>query len=332
MSATFFAYGAGAQYYYRCFLPAHVHDYGYICRVPNKEKDGADVRSVKEPFDGDVIIYQMPMREWQVEEIQMHKDRGAKIIVDVDDWLAAIPESHHFYEDITHNVMGPHREALQLADTFTASTMFIANKLIEEYDKPVHIFENGIDPKRLTLPKTKQKNFIIGWAGGVGHEEAAKKVFPDVIRFLEDHKDAIFYIVGEVPPIGIDFSTVKGRVAITQWTTLLEYPNAINRFTIALAPSLDNDFYRAKSDLRLLESWGASLPVLCQGPTYEPFVEDGKTALIATDWYEGIKQLYEDPGLRQRLSACGRRYLMNNRTYLHVAPQIKNAVEACILS
>jgi hypothetical protein len=84
-------------------------------------------------------------------------------------------------------------------------------------------------------------------------------------------------------------------------------------FDIGLAPMLDDEFHRAKTNSKFREYGACSIAgIYSNVPLYADWVEDGKTGLLVGNtpqaWYAALVRLIQDAGLRRRLggAACAR--------------------------
>jgi hypothetical protein len=94
------------------------------------------------------------------------------------------------------------------------------------------------------------------------------------------------------------------------------YDRYLRRFSaagyhIGLAPMLDDDFHRAKTNNKFRE-YGASgiAGVYSNVPLYSAWVEDGQTGLLVDNqpdaWYAALSRLIDDAALRRQISSQAR--------------------------
>lgn len=99
----------------------------------------------------------------------------------------------------------------------------------------------------------------------------------DVIRKTVDKFQWIF--IGCFPPDMADLVRA-GKIEFHPWSRFFEYPEAIYNLNpnILIAPLADNNFNKAKSDLKFVEGCCYGLPVICQDLcTYENAIYKFKT-------------------------------------------------------
>lgn len=336
MSTTFCTFGNAGCYYYRTHLPARGLGAGYVQRDTDKQAGIVYIRRVEDPQDGDVVVYHMPYREWQLEEIRQLKGKGIKVIADVDDSLWGIVETGgHPYHEFFAERLGVHSACLDACDAVTASTEYLRRFLGSHTVRPTFVAENGIDPWRFNIRRIKDdKRFIVGWAGGMAHDDALALIAPQLAAFLAEHDDAILLTVGEEPPDDHPLWAVQpGQRQHVPWSDDMNgYVPWLSRFSVGLAPAVDNSFYRAKSPLRLYEYQASTVPSLCSPATYGDAVIDGVTGLLVPDdgWYDALSRTYSDRKLRYDLGRKGRKQMAETSTINHRLPQWREAIESVL--
>lgn len=318
MSATFVTYGDSACWHYRTFLPARATQNGFLQRDVTSDGEVVIRRAHDaENGPGDVVVYHQPFREWQGEDLDLILEAGSRVVVDVDDDLWAVAESatHPFSEQIGEHI-GFYEANLNKAHAFTTATPFLAEKLRERSDKPVFVCPNGMDPWRFNIRKHKRsREFVVGWAGAVGHEDAWAMIGPQVSRFLRETPRAVLLLVGSVVDEDVFDQRVWPQIQHAPWMTMGEYIPWLSRFNVGLAPAVNTDFYHAKSPLRLFEYQAANVPTIASETVYGDHILDGVTGWVAADdgWYEALKAAYSSPRLA-RVGDAGRNHLMQHNT------------------
>jgi glycosyltransferase involved in cell wall biosynthesis len=131
----------------------------------------------------------------------------------------------------------------------------------------------------------------------------------DTLReVLLDHRAA------ETHFVGFDFSPMLGdlrsRSRWTRWEPDVgNYYKHID-FDIAIAPSADIQFNRAKTWLRALEMGAMGIPIIASNRLpYSDYVVDGKTGFLvdtADQWRDRLDDLICDPDMRAEMGAAGK--------------------------
>lgn len=95
-----------------------------------------------------------------------------------------------------------------------------------------------------------------------------------------------------------------------RWTEKANvYANVLNEADIVLAPLVDNQFNRMKSNLKQVECWTRKLPIICSDMVpYNVHGVDGENCLLiphkpneAKHWVKALKKLILDADLRKQL-------------------------------
>lgn len=301
--------------------------------------------------ESDVIVYSTPRYPHQVEGLASLKAAGRKIILDVDDWTPSLPESHGLHGQEATEMHQCLLAALPLADALTTTTQWIADRLEETFRvlfekpaPPIHIIPSGIDLERwddVAATSFFPDRVVIGMFGAMGHGEAIDAWMPALERIGRERDDVRFLAVG------IDLTsrfsrriTGKNRCVSIEFKGMQDYPAYQKNCDIIIAPSLHTDFYRSKSDLRVMEAWAAGACVIAGHETYWDTVAaaQGGAALPygqVDEWrlVKAIRALCEDGTKRDKLARWGRQYLEANRTPERLAPlwqaAINSAMGAC---
>jgi hypothetical protein len=222
-----------------------------------------------------VVVVQQPTQDWQLTEITALQLAGAKVVVSTDDALWAIrrKQDHVNRSSFTKRVVERLEHAVRLADAVVTTTPFLQKRLqrVAGVDKPVVVIPNMMDLDRYAVDPVKPNDgkIRIGFEGSHTHRDALASMIPAVAAVMERVPIAVFRMVGEdhsgmLPPV------FAGRTEYEPFTDDLKaYPELLTPIDVGLAPSLDNDFYRAKSPLRLYEYGLAGAAVVSTGPTYK---------------------------------------------------------------
>lgn len=103
---------------------------------------------------------------------------------------------------------------------------------------------------------------------------------------------------------------IGAPILFVKWDLAKEM-EVIRSFDVGIMPLVDTPYSRGKCGLKLLQYMAAGVPVVASpvGVNKE-IVEDGVNGFLAKDdeeWYEKVKILIGDEGLRRRLGQEGRR-------------------------
>jgi glycosyltransferase involved in cell wall biosynthesis len=159
-----------------------------------------NVANADENFDGyDVVvlhsfIHQLPHEE-NVKRIKWLKDKGIKVIVDIDDFWS-VDQTHPMFHKIRVDKIPEKKvELLKLADYITTTTPIFAKTIQDRLGvKNVHVFPNAVDPDEPQfrpdpIPSDKLR---FGWLGGSSHlhdlemmsKNIGSMIYSDKLQFV----------------------------------------------------------------------------------------------------------------------------------------------------
>jgi len=255
-------------------------------------------------------------------------------VYEIDDYLHGVhPESsaHYAYNKNIHKDRFANIETyMKEAAALTVTTDYL-KKLYGDYNKHIYVLPNYLDFEDIYIDQIRKDReehrlkheangeIWIGWAGSNTH-------LPD----LKMAADAIVRIVNEYPNVrlalgGWDgfFRDKKGvihrpesnpwkdipdnkKVVIPWAKNMQDYAKMLSQFDIGIAPLEDNDFNRAKSDIKFREYSAAGTP--CIASDVEPYskaIKHGENGLLVKtkgavfiDWYKKLKRMVEDREFR----------------------------------
>ncbi len=242
---------------------------------------------------------------------QVYKDK--KFITEVDDWIFDIPPYN-----IASNPYRPGSEKeqiaydqLELSDALIVSTSFLKENLQTMLpEKPIHVIPNSIDFDIWDNVKSDGKMVPkgdsvvrVGYSGCGNHSGDLELVKPVLLALLDEFPNLEIIIAAEFDC----FKDVKHPRFIVpgRWVSIMDYPAMVKGWDldIGIAPLRDNNFNRAKSNLRWLEYSSLSLPTVASN--VRPFAEsitqgaDGILCATKQDWYANLKNLIEKPDVRK---------------------------------
>jgi len=197
------------------------------------------------------------------------------------------------------------REQIQKSNGIITSTQYLAD-IYKGVNKNTHVVPNGIDFEIWDSLKSKvkrTKKIRIGWAGGGSHNRDLLHIDKVIDVICKKYTNVEFVFMGGYPE---QFETKnKAKVKLLkEWHPINIYPQKLKdlNLDIALAPLRDNEFNRAKSNLRWLEFSALGIPTVCSN--VEPFkcVKDCKDGVLATEedeWIDAISSLIESDHMRK---------------------------------
>lgn len=244
-----------------------------------------------------------------------------KMIVDIDDYVQFTrphnPGYISFHPGSMYNELN--LKLLQIVDGVTCSTDFL-KKAYSTENKKIDVYPNSIDVKerewlKNVKPKIKKKKgeIRIGWAGSAAHFENLRQVIKPLKAIMEKYPQVTFHYTGLFGGL-FDWPELQDRIRKVKFAELRKWPEKLKSMglDIAIAPLVDNNFNRAKSNLRVLEYWSVNYPVIASPILPYKFIKDGKDGLLAmeeAEWFDALEKLILDEKLRQKLAAGGNKRL-----------------------
>jgi glycosyltransferase involved in cell wall biosynthesis len=334
----FVGIGKSAPCWYRCALPAMFIGAEWCgVRGPVSHMEfvtGLSTRAleVEEFFDYQtVVLQQVRGGEW-LGLIRRLQAAGVNVLYEIDDDVHAVRkhDSHAHKQGFSKAILRDLELAMRACDGVIVSTPFLAQRY-RSLNGNIAVCRNGLDLGRYDLtPPRGGEQVTIGWAGGVGHQEALMPWLKAVERVLEQRPHARFMSVGEPYAQFLEGRFGAERAIALPWLDIDTYPAAMSNFDIAIAPAGRSNFYKAKSDLRWLEAGALGVPAVADPDVY-PEIEHGVTGLHAEDLETVERQLLalvDDASLRRRIGESAREHVHTHRSMAVMARQWAEAIPA----
>jgi len=271
------------------------------------------------PADADVIVLQRPTSPFVQQAVPLLARRCA-VVIDMDDDLAHIHPRNPAFNAMSgrgfyrHPVTGqpvPNlhswKHAAQACRDATLVTV-TTRALAKRYGRAgaVRVIPNMVPAQYLDLPR--EDSAVVGWGGSV-----------------HSHPDDLQQVGGAVASLvrsGVAFSTVGDPEGVSRalglsdddWdavgpVTMGEWPRAIARFGVGVAPLADTVFNQAKSRLKPLEYAAVGvIPVVSGVEDYRLFAKQGGCIIAdrPRSWESAIRPLVADPARRADMSGAVR--------------------------
>ena len=269
----------------------------------------------------DMVVWMQLHNSKSLELFKSVKDYYRKpTFMDMDDDIFNIQS-----DNIASNVYYPGSpfsavaaEQMRLSDGLVVSTPHLA-EVYKKYNKTIHVIPNTIDLNlwRVHPPRSrrsfKSKDIVIGWVGGGSHIADLKMIERPLFQIFKEWPNVKFACLHGCPPewrrlpqVVCPMEERNGKL-LPEFRAVNEYPAWVtkHRFDIGIAPLVDNDFNRAKSNLRWLEYSIQGIPTVYSPVTHfaesiDPFVT-GYPAETEDQWYNALKKLIIDEAYRQSM-------------------------------
>lgn len=237
---------------------------------------------------------------------EYQQTKGKKIVVDADDYPWLNDDNPHLIEHKITQAPEVIQRTMEVADLVTTTNEYLADKL-RKFAKRVDILPNYMDMDRWDLPKLKNtsQTVRIGWAGSYTHFDDFQQLVEPLRRICQEFPQVQLVFVGdlrlkELFP-GLPVECIPG-VSFEAWPRRLHGL----RLDIGLAPLLDTEFNRCKSNIKWQEYSIAKVPGVYSYTVYHHRSFEPQFGLIAKtpdQWYQCIKNLIVSPALSEDISS-----------------------------
>jgi len=245
------------------------------------------------------------------------QEYGKKIVCDFDDFIIANKSNPNKKLHEVSQFPEISRILLKISDMVTVTTEYLA-KQYKKYNNNVVVLPNYMDLERWDQPKKKNESdtLRIGWAGSLTHLEDIKMVERPLKQILEEFYNVQLVLVGDVR-----FKEMfKGYNVEVMLGVPFEYwPDKLNnlQLDIGIAPLVDNEFNRGKSNIKWQEYSISKVPGIFSPTVYEQTSShvtfDGNIGMIAENeeqWYRCLKNYIICKNLRDDISAHAYSFLV----------------------
>lgn len=274
------------------------------------------------------------------------KDQFKKpFVTEMDDWLFDIPAYN-----IASHPYKPNSEReriawaqLKMSDAIVCSTRFIRERLCEFFpEKPIYVVPNSIDfdiwdaAKPKPLVKKEPGRVRIGYTGCGNHGVDLESIAKPIRALLDEFPEVEFVTSGAMRAdrTGDPYVIQHERsYVLNRWSAIDEWPAAAKgwQIDIGIAPLLDSNFNRAKSNLRWLEYSALGVPTVAS--KVQPFAEsirpgvDGFLCNSKQQWYETLRALVLDAKKRKEVGAAAYNRVKKDFNMDTVARTYKSVME-----
>ena len=258
----------------------------------------------------DVVVFQMVHTRPALDLFLAMRQAlpNIPVITESDDNILSTPDYNP--ASIAYSAPGSYCRDVAVAQFRASDAMIVSTPQLKEayseFCDNIQIVENCLDFRVWDNVKQRRNTELvrIGWAGGASHDEDLRIIEPVVRKTLEKHPTAHFSIVHGIPPFLRDIERVE---CVAKFARIDRYPQflASRNFDIGLAPLVDNNFNRAKSNLRWLEYAGLKVPcVASKVGHFEQTIRhevDGLLCHSEQDWLDSISFLIHDENARRKM-------------------------------
>lgn len=307
--------------YYRMIWPAETlqqigHD---VVIVRPKERHAAfqgvldnhgRMIDVRIPADADVIVLQRITHSYLIKGIELIRQKGIAVVVDMDDDLAAINPNNPAFM-IMHPAYGAKpehnwenaRRACEAASFVVVSTPALLPRYAPHGRGAV--LYNCVPQRYLDIPRVDST--VIGWGGSMhSHPDDPYVIGSGVAQLMDE---TTFQVIGPADGIRNAFRLPNEPKATGPQNILTAWPYALASLGIGVAPLSDTRFNAGKSWLKPLEYSAVGVPWVASPRAEYARLHDYGSGLLANkpkQWASQLRRLVRESALREDLSEAGR--------------------------
>ena len=251
-----------------------------------------------ERMSPDTVVVQNAISDKEIELLQIYREfkPEVQVVFMLDDLLHDLPEKSSQYRRMKaayRDARSRLRNVLGYCDRLIVSTEPLAEMCADMIDD-IEIIPNRLQKEKwLGLQSLRQQSSKprVGWAGAQQHQGDLELII-DVVKETANEVDWVFF--------GMCPDEIKPYIREEhQFVDIEHYPQKLASLNLdlAIAPLEDNDFNRAKSNLRLLEYGIMGWPVICSDifPYQTNNAPVTRVANQKAEWLAAIRQILADP-------------------------------------
>jgi glycosyltransferase involved in cell wall biosynthesis len=267
----------------------------------------------------DVVIWQPVFYQHTFDFfLEMRAKHEKPMLVETDDDYVDVPPWNEAFRsfgpgtDVRQNAINH----LKAADGLIVSTPFLKETYLQ-FNPNVHVVENSLDLdvwNKCTIPR--HKYLRVGWIGGRTHVQDLLMVAPVIKDLVREFPHVWFYVVNSALK---HYATHSGQPYVFQDTpnvfytdrgvSINLYPRFMSSFAfdIGIAPLIDCNFNRAKSNLRWLEYSALKVPTVATKIShFEQTITPRHDGLLVENndlqvWKDNLRALITDETMRRQI-------------------------------
>jgi glycosyltransferase involved in cell wall biosynthesis len=244
------------------------------------------------------------------------KDEGKRLVLDLDDdYFHIDPSNAHARTVWDTGMLGRLAHNLALADLVTCCSEPLA-AVLRDYATDVRVIPNGLPAQYLGHPRdylAEGRPLYVGWAG----TSSTVAELPEAVRALNRISQyprpggVMVRLVGIDPAQAMGLGLKGRQIGALGWVERVEhYLHAVGEFDVWCAPYRDTSFNGAKFATKWLESSILGIPLIASDiEPYRRVIRHGENGFLVRrehEWGRLLKQLADDPELRQRVGMAAR--------------------------
>lgn len=310
MRAHFWAADTAGSSYYRSTLPGISlqwlgHQVSGGMRLPHDWRD-------LDALVGCRVAKPEPTQMWQ----HFKHETNTRLVLDLDDdYFHIDPTNAHAAATWDKVMLQRLADNMALADLVTCCSEPLA-AVLRNYAADVRVIPNGLPAQYLGKPRdytAAGRPLYVGWAGTA----STVAELPEAVRALNRISQyprsggVMVRLVGISAEKAMSIGLKGRRIGALGWVERVEhYLQAVEEFDVWCAPYRSTPFNGAKFPTKWLESSVLGIPLIASDtPAYRAVIRHGENGFLVKyehEWGRYLKQLADDPALRQRIGMTAR--------------------------
>ncbi|MES2979242.1 MAG: glycosyltransferase family 4 protein [Pseudomonadota bacterium] len=212
-----------------------------------------------------------------------------------------------------------------------AASVTAGNAVLEGYavkfNRSVSRLPTVVDTTRyLPVKRTPGRALRIGWIGSPSTASYLPELVAPLSRLGLEGPVELVVIGGKAPAI----SNVD--VIELPWSEDTEIV-LINSFDIGVMPLPDDEWARGKCAFKLVQYMACAVPVVASPVGANRELVSPECGLLAGDenaWLDCLRQLRDDPGLRQQMGEAGRQRIVEHYSLHTALPKLAHVIQSAV--
>ncbi len=267
--------------------------------------------------EADVLVIHMLCDHDLLPVIAQRRNNGKLTIFEISDNFTSFQKNnpnYEFYSDPVNRSCIMHLASICDA---VQTTMPEIRRLFGYLNAEFAVFPNQISIAARPL-HTRGDRLRVGWGGSAGHYEDIRAVAPALIEWIDSRDDVELAIMAASSITGLFEGLPPHKLVIQSPGSLTKYYDFVRTLDIGIAPALQEDFNRCRSDVKYLEyAAHGAVPLCSRIPPYEYSVKDGVTGFLfdtPDDMITILDNLSNTPETLASVSAAAQDYVFTRRS------------------
>lgn len=283
-----------------------------------------------------------------------------KLVMDIDDYFLEVDKGNPARKKQNRNKLDRTNKRAMLAtilsfsDAITVSTLPLKEKLEKHFTEvhgtcpPIFVVPNFNDVGDWKFEKVKENGIVIGYSGGLSHNDDLEMILPAIKEILEKYPTVCFQLLGQMNLVkakkvfGTWKKQIRNRIMLLNATkTQPEYPFHLSQqpWSIGICPLIESEFNECKSHIKWMEYSMYKIPTIASKvyPYYKdvlgiPTIEDRETGLLVEKdgWVKALSELIENESLRKELGENAYKAVVKNWQYKDNREKILDVVKKIV--